>query len=314
MARRLFVAAALGFALTGALTGCVSNEKYQAMKMEKDQAVEALATAQSSESQARAAAEAWKTQLDRLINNSEGHQQQAAILSKEVAELRAQNELLAQKYTDAMQRPTEKIVFGTALPEPLDTQLKALAATNPGLLEFDSARGTVKFKSDVSFAKGSADLTPQAKQVVGQLATILNSGAARNYEFLVAGHTDSTPVNNPATISAGHKDNWYLSSHRAISVGRALIGNRIDQQRIGVLGFADQRPVASNATSEGQARNRRVEVLILPTTVRGTGSASAGAAPANGVRKAPQQPNLNKDSAPAPQSGAAVDRGAVLNK
>ena len=39
---------------------------------------------------------------------------------------------------------------------------------------------------------------------------------------MVAGHTDNTRVVNPATIQAGHKDNWYLSAHRAISVGKEL--------------------------------------------------------------------------------------------
>ena len=108
-----------------------------------------------------------------------------------------------------------------------------------------------------------------ALEAIQRFSTILNSPAAMGYELLVAGHTDSTPVVNQATISKGHKDNWYLSSHRAIAVGQDLISNRVSAQRMGMVGYADQRPAGSNASESGKSANRRVEVLILPTTIRG---------------------------------------------
>src|SRR5206468_8868986 len=104
---------------------------------------------------------------------------------------------------------------GNALPEPLTNELRAFAAANPDLVDFDAARGIVKFKSDVTFATGSADVTPKAKEAIDRFAAILNSGAASGYELVVAGHTDNTRVVNEKTIAAGHKDNWYLSAHRA---------------------------------------------------------------------------------------------------
>ncbi|MGE5609590.1 MAG: flagellar motor protein MotB, partial [Bacillota bacterium] len=116
---------------------------------------------------------------------------------------------------------------------------------------------------------GSAELTPKGKEVIAQLTKILNSPVAKDYELMVAGHTDNTPVRNASTIGQGHKDNWYLSAHRAISVGHEMIGDGINPRRLGVAGYGDQRPVASNATPEGQAKNRRVEVAIMPTTYRG---------------------------------------------
>jgi len=150
----------------------------------------------------------------------------------------------------------------------------------------------VKFKSDVTFAPGSADVTPKAKDVIGRFASILNSPAASSYELIVAGHTDNTNVINPQTKQAGHKDNWYLSAHRAIAVGEELQAHRVASQRMGVTGYADQRPIASNASESGKAQNRRVEVLILPTQVRSTGGSVAS--PVNGAKK----PNkFNKDAA-----------------
>ena len=81
---------------------------------------------------------------------------------------------------------------------------------------------------------------------------------------MVAGHTDAMPVNRAETIKQGHRDNWYLSAHRAISVGKALQKNQVSPFRLAMVGYADQRPVASNATEDGRAKNRRVELLILP--------------------------------------------------
>jgi hypothetical protein len=72
------------------------------------------------------------------------------------------------------------------------------------------------------------------------------------------------PVNRAETIKQGHRDNWYLSAHRAISVGKALQKNQVSAYRLAMVGYADQRPVASNATEDGRAKNRRVELLILP--------------------------------------------------
>jgi chemotaxis protein MotB len=232
-----------------------------------------------------------------------------ANLSQQNAQLQAQLEEVNRRYAEAMNRPG----IGAALPAPLTNVLEQFAAQNPDLVDFDANRGIVKFRSDVTFATGSAEVTPQARQAIGRFAQILNSPDARGYELLVAGHTDNQKVSNPATIKAGHLDNWYLSAHRAIAVATDLQRNQIDPQRLGVVGYADQRPAASNATSQGKQQNRRVEVLILPNTVRtgvarnGAGSAPAPA-PARTTRR--QQPNLNKDT---PTVGA-TDQGPSYNK
>jgi len=80
----------------------------------------------------------------------------------------------------------------------------------------------------------------------------------------------------------------------------------VNPQRLGCVGYADQRPIASNTTSTGQAQNRRVEVLILPTTVR-SGGAVAEAGPAR--RESRKAASFNKDS-----SSVKTDTGPVLNK
>ncbi len=285
-----------------ALTGCVSQEKYNALKLDRDGLAEQLSKSQSDASSARAEADSYKNQLALLNQNGGNLQGLITNLQQQNATLQAQNDELNRKYAEAMNRPAG----GTALPAALSNELQDFANKNPDLVDFDAVHGIVKFKSDVTFASGSADVTPKAKEAITRFAQILNSQAASGYELLVAGHTDNQRVSNPNTIKAGHLDNWYLSSHRAITVAAELRKDSVNPQRLGCVGYADQRPVASNTTSSGQQQNRRVEVLILPTTVRSGGPVvSAEGAPHRESKKAA---SLNKDSS------AQIDRGPVLNK
>src|SRR3712207_6933501 len=63
--------------------------------------------------------------------------------------------------------------------------------------------------------------------------------------ILVVGHTDDQPVSNPNTIKAGHRDNWYLSAHRAISVGQRLMQVGVNRQRVQV---ADRKSTRLNSS------------------------------------------------------------------
>ena len=282
----------IGLAVLGfSLTGCVTQEKYNALKLERDRFAEQFAQAEANERSARAEADTLKRQLDAIM--AAGGSQSALVnnLHQQIAEWNAKYADLNAKYLEALGR-----VGSGPLPEALSNELAEFVRANQDLVEFDSARGIVKFKSDVTFATGDATLTPKAREVIGRFATILNGRNASQYELVVAGHTDNTPVSNPATKQKGHHDNWYLSSHRAITVGSELQAQRVSPQRIGVIGYADQRPVASNANAAGKAQNRRVEVLILPTTVKGS------------VAGAPASTNLNKDTS------ATTDSNPALNK
>src|SRR5688572_18442692 len=260
----------IGLAALGLIaTGCVSPEKYKAVVLDRDRLAEQLGAAQSQAAAAQREAEAFKNQIAAIMNAGGSKEAMILNLTQQNSELQRQLDELNRKYDDAVALAGRA---GTALPAQLSNELSAFAAANPDLVDFDAARGIVKFKSDVTFATGSAELQPKAREVIGRFAQILNSGAASGYELMVAGHTDSTRVVNPQTIAAGHKDNWYLSAHRAISVGSALQAQRVSPQRIGVTGYADHRPVASNASESGKSQNRRVEVLILPSTVRSGGA------------------------------------------
>ena len=290
MARmHLLSLAALGFVLS---TGCVSQEKYNALKLDRDRYAEQLGQAQNEASAARSEADAYKNQLANIGNSAGGKDAMILNLTNQNAEMQRQLDEINRKYSDAVSR----VGATSPLPVALTNELSAFAQQNPDLVDFDAARGIVKFRSDVTFATGSAEVTPQARSAIQRFAQILNSPDARGYELLVAGHTDNQKVSNPATIKAGHLDNWYLSAHRAIAVAKEMDRNAIDAQRMGWVGYADMRPVASNSTSQGKQQNRRVEVLILPNTIRGGVARTGGSTPAAQAPVRRSQPALNKDT------------------
>jgi chemotaxis protein MotB len=281
-------------ALSLILTGCVPQEKYAALKLDDDQLRQQLGQSQTETEQAKAQAAAYQQQLAALNNSGSSSSALVDNLNKQNQNLQSQLDELNRKYTDAIGLASR--AGGTALPAPLSNELSSFAAMNPDLVEFDAARGIVKFKSDVTFSVGDASVSSRAKEVLSRFASILNSSSASGYELLVAGHTDSTPVVNPETIRKGHKDNWYLSAHRAITVLAELSADGVNPRRLGAVGYASERPIASNGTESGKAQNRRVEVLILPTSVHSSAPV-AEYAPTPKRTHAAAAPSMNKDSA-----------------
>jgi len=290
--------AAVSFMLTGCVT---STDKYTAVKLENESLRSQLGESESKARAAQAQAQAYQNQLQSLVDGSGN---QAALIKNQADQIALSQAQLAElnaKYQEALNKVGSQI----ALPEVVTSALDGFAKQNPDIVDFDAARGIVKFKTDFTFATGSDQVTPKAKEALGRFAQILNSDAAKGYELMVAGHTDNTPVNNAATKQR-HPDNWYLSSHRAISVGQELIKHQINTQRVAVVGYADQRPIAPNTTTEGKAQNRRVEVLILPSTVRSTVATGGSAIKASNSRSPRPRADLNKD--------AVAPSAPILNK
>jgi chemotaxis protein MotB len=114
----------------------------------------------------------------------------------------------------------------------------------------------IRFPDKTVFPSGTARLTPEFKPTLDKVARVL---AAARGDITVAGHTDNIPIR-----TAQFPSNWELSSARAASVVLYLIEHAdIAPPRVTASGYADSRPVASNETEEGRAKNRRVEITII---------------------------------------------------
>lgn len=109
------------------------------------------------------------------------------------------------------------------------------------------------------FDSGSA--TPRAG-TMGTLRQIALSLGRTPYDLRVEGHTDNIPIH-----TVNFDSNWELSSARATRIARLFLDlHAIPADRLSAAGYAEFHPVASNATPEGRAANRRVDLVVLPRT------------------------------------------------
>jgi chemotaxis protein MotB len=160
-------------------------------------------------------------------------------------------------------RMQEQLLGGAPLPVELSTMLEDFAAKN-AMVTYDPSRGIVKFESDLLFEFASDKVAPSAAEAVKALCRILNSEQAKEFDVIIAVHTDDIPIGRPAT-RAKHPTNWHLSAHRAISVLKVMAGSKVDPKRMSARGFGEYRPVQPNKPNKkGNPRNRRVEIYIVP--------------------------------------------------
>jgi chemotaxis protein MotB len=114
----------------------------------------------------------------------------------------------------------------------------------------------------VLFNSGEAQVSKRGENVLLRLGAILAGIADK--QIVVSGHTDETPIGEKR--SAQFPSNWELSVARATNVVRFLQEKAsVPGERLVASGYGEFHPIASNKTAAGRARNRRIEILLLPS-------------------------------------------------
>jgi chemotaxis protein MotB len=124
-------------------------------------------------------------------------------------------------------------------------------------------RMVISLPGDVLFDTGKDTLKKEGEDVLGKVAAVIrNDQALVQRDYQVAGHTD----NQPLTGGQFH-DNWGLSLMRARSVLVFLVGTKgiLPRQHWSAAGFGDTDPIANNAAKEGQQKNRRCDIVVVPS-------------------------------------------------
>lgn len=144
---------------------------------------------------------------------------------------------------------TQERVNQYILEKGLTGQLKT-SLTSEGLL--------VTINDSVLFDSGSADVREEDIAVAKEISDLLVTDPPHN--VIISGHTDNVPIQN-----SNFSSNWELSVVRAVNFMKIILENdQLDPRMFSAKGFGEFQPIASNDTEEGKAKNRRVEVLILP--------------------------------------------------
>lgn len=158
--------------------------------------------------------------------------------------------------------------------EKIESELKRVQGELSQKLEPEISSGNIRIRrrgqelvldmtDDVLFDKGQAEVSERGQEVLQQIARSL--AELNTYGVQVAGHTDSTRVVSAKTQER-FPTNWELSSARATNVVRFLQERgKIPGPRLVAAGFGEFRPAASNATEDGRRKNRRIELLLLPS-------------------------------------------------
>ena len=231
-----------------ALCGCgVSRSEYDAKVQEA--------------TTARQEADAAKQQLAQL-------QQQVATDDQQVAQLKgALGMAQAQAITDDQKQALEdaKRALQDAqdrgkLLDDLQTKFKKMI--DAGHLKVTTRHGRIvlQLHNDVLFATGDAELKPDGKQAISEIAATLRSVSLKRFQ--VAGHTDSEPITTETKVK--FPSNWELSSARAIAVVKLLVSSGVAPGVLSAAGYGPYDPVATNATADGQSKNRRIEITLVP--------------------------------------------------
>ena len=275
------------------MTSCVSKKQFVSLQTELDAAnkdlgkcgeslneyIERLAACNRDRSR-------LQSELDNKNNTLELRQEQIDDLRDQLKDARTQRDkqldrvedltTLSQSTTDniketlgQLQRKDKYIQLLQMAKTRADSINLALAVNLKGVLqdgiedddvevEVDKTVVFVNLSDKMLFTSGSYNLTSRANEVLGKIARIIQSRP--DLEVMVEGYTDNVPISNSCV-----DDNWDLSVKRSTSVVRALQKNHgVDPNRLIAAGRGEYNALASNATSEGRATNRRTRIIILP--------------------------------------------------
>jgi len=122
---------------------------------------------------------------------------------------------------------------------------------------------SVNLVEKILFDSGSAEIKNDGKKVLERVAEILKKVSDK--QVRVEGHTDNVPIG--PRLAKQFPSNWELSTARATTVARYLQDKGIDPKLLSASGYSEYRPVSVNDTDENKAKNRRIEIALIPKDV-----------------------------------------------
>jgi chemotaxis protein MotB len=236
--------------------------------------------------------EILKAKSDTLSKNIVDLRDHIADLKKENSLLKAENKDLSQNletlqidlnnFRDqivALQKKNEVLQFKTKdLERQKEEEVLAMKGTYENLLEnmkseiekgkitITQLRGKLKVNmlDEILFDSGETTINPQGIEVLKRVGNILLN--VKDKAINIEGHTDNVPIG--AELSKKYPTNWELSMARATNVARYLQEKSgINPILLSATGYGEYKPIASNETEEGKAKNRRIEIVLVPKEI-----------------------------------------------
>jgi chemotaxis protein MotB len=254
--------------------GCVSKSEYMktvdaanALEVDNTRLKNDLAAAGKRIDQLTAD----RAELERLLAARSGElgksiadlRQRVSSLESEKGRLESENSRLAQELSDAhkaRQEREEKVRELSSTYDQLVDKMKSEIAKGQVTISELKGKLTVNMVDAILFDSGKAEIKPEGLVVLGKVIEILKS--VNDKAIRIEGHTDTVPITG--ALAQRYPTNWELSAARAITVARYLQNQAIDPATLSAAGFGEFKPVADNDTAEGRAKNRRIEIVLVP--------------------------------------------------
>ena len=194
----------------------------------------------------KAKAATGKSEQDVLFGGIEGQLAELASVASKAAQS-------SQKQAEARAESNKKAQVAE---DELKVALKQEIGQGLVDVEREEDKVIITVGSGGAFASGSANLTAEAVEIMNRIAKVNAEG---NSDIKVSGHTDDVPL----IFGSNYRDNWDLAAARSASVVQAFAANGvISEDRLEAISYGESRPVETNETPDGRAKNRRIEIEI----------------------------------------------------
>ena len=254
---KLLAATSVAVALAAAGAGCgVDENVYNAAVKDRDAKAEALKKTQAELDAEKAAHIKEADRAAILAKKLTSLGQDVSRLETERSGLGGELEQ-ANKRMEELKKAQAQAEARAAQFRKLVTQFKTLTDAGKLKVVIRENRMIIALGDKILFDPGKTDLKPEGKDALTQVATVLKDLQNRNFQ--VAGHTDNIPIK-----SQKFRSNWDLSTARAVEVVNFMIASGLEPKRLSAAGYADTSPIAPNDTPDNKAKNRRIEITLVP--------------------------------------------------
>lgn len=183
-----------------------------------------------------------------------------ARLASEKTQLASENARLARDIADTQKAREEKVREVSTTYDQLLEKMKGEIAKGQVTISELKGKLTVNMVDSILFDSGKADVKPEGLVVLGKVVDILKT--VHDKAIRIEGHTDNVEI--AGSLVQRYPTNWELSAARAINVARYLQKQAVEADSLSAAAFGQFKPVADNSTAVGRAKNRRIEIVLVP--------------------------------------------------
>jgi len=222
---------------------------------------EKLTTDLSYVTDQRDKADADKEELDRILQSKSDSLSKAILeLRGKVADLDAENGKLKAEVASLVKAREEQVEKVSSTYESMLEKMKS--EISRGQITISELKGklTVNMVDSILFDSGKAEVKKGGLEILGKVISILKD--VKDKSIRIEGHTDNVQISR--ALAQRYPTNWELSAARAINVARYLQDEGIGPGQLSAAAYGEWKPVAENDTPEGRAKNRRIEIVLVP--------------------------------------------------